>query len=221
MHSVRYLGVTIDDGLTWNGHVDTVTKEVREATDALWRSRRQLSIQSKLIFYFSIEAYVWLECLCSINGYRALNRLNRLSKSAIRDFYGLSRWTPTSPIFSTLGVRPLSAVMAQKIVLFVHRCLARRCSNLFRDHFVPVKGHQTPSNCRSYLSGQVPMVERQSSSIVLFPRMPSQRPCVWKRILVSFLPSSSACLRVPVSLNCHISSQLSNYRKVTLLLFNA
>ena len=54
--------------------------------------------------------------------------------------YGLSRWTPTSPIFSTLGVRSLLSVLAQKIVLFVHRCLARRCSNLFRDHFVPING---------------------------------------------------------------------------------
>ena len=128
-----------------------------------------------------------------------LDRLNRLSKSAIRGFYGLSPWTPTSPIFSTLGVRLLLSVMAQKIVLFVHRCHARRCSNLFRDHFVPVNGHHTPSNCWSYLSGQIPMVERQSSSMVPSPRMPSQRPCAWKRILASFLPSLSACLRVPVS----------------------
>ena len=35
VHSVRYLGVIIDDGLTWNGHVDKVTKEVRKATGAL------------------------------------------------------------------------------------------------------------------------------------------------------------------------------------------
>ena len=39
VHSVRYLGVTIDDGLTWNGHVDKVTKEVGKATGALWQSR--------------------------------------------------------------------------------------------------------------------------------------------------------------------------------------
>ena len=67
VHSVRYLSVTIDDGLTWNGHVDKVTKEVRKATGALWRSRRQLSAQSKLN---PIEAYVWLECLCSVNDCR-------------------------------------------------------------------------------------------------------------------------------------------------------
>ena len=36
MHSVRYLGVIIDDGVTWNGHVDKVTKEARKATGALW-----------------------------------------------------------------------------------------------------------------------------------------------------------------------------------------
>ena len=72
-----------------------------------------------------------------------LDRLNRLSKSAIRGFYGLSLWTPTSPIFSTLEVGPRLSVMTQKVVLFIHRCLARRCSNLFRDHFFPVNDHQT------------------------------------------------------------------------------
>ena len=70
------------------------------------------------------------------------------------------------------------------------------------------------NNCWSCLSGQVPMVELQSSSMVLAPGTPSQLPCAWKRILASFLPSSSACHRVPASLNCRISSQLSNYRKV-------
>ena len=155
-HSVRYLGVTIDDGLTWNGHVDKVTKEVRKATGALWRSRRQLSTQSKLIFYFSL---IQSKLLYGSNAYvpsmtiGTLDRLNRLSKSAItRGFYGLSRWTPTSPIFSILGVRPLFSVMAQKIVLFAHRYLARRYSNLFRDHFVPVNGHQT-RGCSQQLLG--------------------------------------------------------------------
>ena len=133
VHSVRYLGVTIDDGLTWNGHVDKVSKEVRKATGALWRSRRQLSTQSKLIFYFSL---IQSKLMYGSNAYvpsmtiGTLDRLNRLSKSAISGFYGRPRWTPTSPIFSTLGVRPLLSVMAQKIEIFVHRCLARRCSNL-------------------------------------------------------------------------------------------
>ena len=39
-----------------------------------------------------------------------LDRLNRFSKSTIRGFYGLLCWTPTSPIFSTLGVRPLLSI---------------------------------------------------------------------------------------------------------------
>ena len=51
VHSVRYLGVTIDDGLMWNGHVGKVTKEVCKAIGALWRSRQQLSTQSKLIYF--------------------------------------------------------------------------------------------------------------------------------------------------------------------------
>ena len=43
----------------------------------------------------------------------------------------------------TLRVRPLLSIMAQKIVLFVHWCLARWCSNRFRDYFVPVNCHHT------------------------------------------------------------------------------
>ena len=99
VHSVRYLGITIEDGLTWNGHVD-------KATGALWRSRRQLSIQSKLIFYFPL---IQSKLMYGSNAYvpsitiGTLDGLNRPSKSAIRGFYGLSRRTPTSPIFSPLA----------------------------------------------------------------------------------------------------------------------
>ena len=56
VHSVRYLGVTIDGDLTWNGYVDKVTEEVRKATGALWRSRQQLSTQSKLIYFSLIQS---------------------------------------------------------------------------------------------------------------------------------------------------------------------
>ena len=43
VHSVRYLGVIVDDGLSWKSHVDSVTKEVWKAIGALWRSRRLLT----------------------------------------------------------------------------------------------------------------------------------------------------------------------------------
>ena len=220
VHSVRYLGVTIDDGLTWNGHVDKVTKEVGKATGALWQSMRQLSTQSRLISYFSL---IQSKRMYGSNAYvpsmtmGTLDRLNRLSKSAIRGFYGLLRWTPTSPILSTFQVRPLLSVMAQKIVLFVHRCLARRCSNLFHDNFVPVNCHQTRGCFQQLLVVTFWPGPHGRATIQFYGAV--SWPCVRKRILASLLPSSSACLRVPISLNCRISSQLSDYGRITLLLF--
>ena len=98
-------------------HVDSVTKEVWKAIGALWRSTRLLTIQSKLMFYFSL---IQSKLLYGSNAYfpsitvGVLDRLIRLSKSAIRDFYGLSRWTPTSPTFLALGVRPLASCHDQQ-----------------------------------------------------------------------------------------------------------
>ena len=87
----------------------------------------------------------------------AAKRLDRLLKnaffqqSAIRGFYGLSRWTPTSPTFLALGVRPLASAMTNKIVQFVHRCLIGRCSNLFSQYFVPVSSRATRGSSEQLL----------------------------------------------------------------------
>ena len=148
-----------------------------------------------------------------------LDRLNHLSKSAIRGFYGVSCWT----YFQHWGVRPLLSVMAQKIVLFVHRSLTCRCSNLFLDHFVPVNSQQTHGCSQQLLVipfWPVPMVERQSSSMVVsWYALPAALHM--EENPHQFPSSSSARYRVPDSLNCRLSSQLSNYRKVTLLLVKA
>ena len=135
-------------------HVDSVTKEVWKAIGALWRSTRLLTIQSKLMFYFSL---IQSKLLYGSNAYfpsitvGVLDRLIRLSKSAIRDYYGLSRWTPTSPTFLALGVRPLASAMTNKIVQFVHRCLIGRYSNLFSQYFVPVSSRATRGSSEQLL----------------------------------------------------------------------
>ena len=154
VHSVRYLGVIVDDGLSWKPHVDSVTKEVWKAIGALWRSRRLLTIQSKLMFYFSL---IQSKLLYGSNAYfpsitvGVLDRLIRLSKSAIGGFYDLSRWTPTSPTFLASGVCPLASAMTNKIVQFVHRCLIGRCSNLFSQYFIPVSSRATRGSSEQLL----------------------------------------------------------------------
>ena len=113
-----------------------------------------LTIQSKLMFYSSL---IQSKLLYGSNAYfpsitvGVLDRLIRLSKSAVRGFYGLSRWTPTSPTFLALGVRPLASAMTNQIVQFVHRCLIGRCSNLFSKYFVPVSSRATRGSSEQLL----------------------------------------------------------------------
>ena len=146
IQEAKYLGVTIDSSLSWNAHVNSTIKKVRQAVGTLWRHRNSLSIRSKKVFYHSlIESKLLYGTNAFFSSLSARNKLLliRQSKSAMRSFYGLPSWSHTSPLYSRLNVQPLGQAAAKKVAFFVHRCLGGKCSRLFRDFFTPVHGRLT------------------------------------------------------------------------------
>ena len=146
IQEAKYLGVTIDSSLSWNAHINSTIKKVRQAVGTLWRHRNSLSIRSKKVFYHSlIESKLLYGTNAFFSSLSARNKLLliRQSKSAMRSFYGLPSWSHTSPLYSRLNVQPLGQAAAKKVAFFVHRCLGGKCSRLFRDFFTPVHGRLT------------------------------------------------------------------------------
>ena len=110
MEQARYLGVMVDGQLSWEPHVNHTIQQVRKSVGALWRSRRSLALASKILFYrsmiqgrLSYASNAFYPSLQIGN----MKPLTRLTKCAIRGFFGLPPWSRTSPIFEQLRLTTL------------------------------------------------------------------------------------------------------------------
>ena len=134
----KYLGVMIDEHMSWNAHVGMVVAKAKKCVGALWRSRSSLTLKSKKCFY---HALIMSKLCYASNAFfpsiscELRNYLEKVTKSAIRAFFGLPHWIPTTPIFVQLQLCKLTSVYASKLLIFVNRCLNGHCSTAFSHYF--------------------------------------------------------------------------------------
>ena len=83
---VKYLGIIVDNRLTWKEHVDYISKKIIRNFGAIKRSRQCITVDSTIVLYRTlIEPYiryccnVWGSC-----GNALLHRLQTLQNRAVR-----------------------------------------------------------------------------------------------------------------------------------------
>lgn len=77
--SCDYLGITIDDGLTWKGHTDKVMKKLCSSTAALFRLRNVITVDGKTMIYKAlVESIIRYGII--MYGNAAHSHLNKICK---------------------------------------------------------------------------------------------------------------------------------------------
>ena len=98
--TARYLGVTLDAAVKWDPHVDAMAKKVVQKIGALWRSRRCLSLSSRIQY---VRSVIMPDLLYGSNAFSSslkVSQLDRLQVKKIscrterRERYTVCRLTP-------------------------------------------------------------------------------------------------------------------------------
>jgi len=85
--SAKYLGVIIDDGLTWHAHVAHLARKTAQTIAQLWRYGKCLSLKARRTWYISmIQARLCYASNCFFPGLSSglLDRLTKMAKAGIR-----------------------------------------------------------------------------------------------------------------------------------------
>ena len=96
--SVKYLGIKIDESLTWNQHINDIAIKLNQANVMLYKARefvntRVLKLIYHAIFYLHYANTVWVQHKIS------LNRLLLLQKKALRIISFECRNAHSNPLF--------------------------------------------------------------------------------------------------------------------------
>ena len=107
-HVTKFLGVFIDENLSWKQHIDTVSSKISKSIGILYKSRDVLSKQCLKQLYFSfIHNYVnYANIVWESISKSKLERIYRCQKHAARVTYHKDRYTHASPLLN--GMKALN-----------------------------------------------------------------------------------------------------------------
>ena len=129
----KYLGLVIDDHLSFKGQVAALRQKVGAKLSTFYRVRGQLTTRAKRTFYLSFiqstleygsNAYV--HCLHAAQ----YDALVKLGKRALRAVFGYPRDAHTAPILARFSLMLISARYNLKLYTLVFRCIAGQVSSL-------------------------------------------------------------------------------------------
>ena len=121
--SVKYLGVHLDEHLTWDKHINELSIKLRRANGALSKLRHIMPRKITLNTYFAIfHSHMKYGCQVWGQSYK-VNRIFLLQKTALRIISFSQFQSPSSPLFKQVNILKLNDLIELLNICLVHQCL--------------------------------------------------------------------------------------------------
>ena len=151
--AIKYLGIYFDQNLNFKFHINQISKKLSNALFALRRVKNFLPQPTLKMLYYSLfhcHLIYGIETWSCVPP-SSLKTLITKQKSAIRILYLESHNAHTEPLFKSLGILPLSQLISQANLKFIHSCLFNLAPSAFSNTW-PTTIEQR------YATGQVDLV---------------------------------------------------------------
>ena len=146
--SCKYLGIYVDENLSWKEHIEYVYKKLIKFTALFYKARQLLPFSCLQMLYF---AFVYPHLVYAVevyaNTYKSyLHKLQVLNNKIIRILLNRNIWTRVAILYNALNTLPITDLHEMRLLIFVHKCLYQTelLPSIFHGYFV------TTSNVHAY-----------------------------------------------------------------------
>ena len=136
---VKYLGIHIDQNLTWKSHMHYISKKISKSVGMISKLRHYVDLPTQKHVYYSL-VYPYLQYGISVwgNTYKTrLSRLNKLNNKAIRIMTFSHFQAHAPPLFRDLHILQLSDINYLYLALFMHNYVNKKLPEAFNDYATP------------------------------------------------------------------------------------
>jgi len=128
----KYLGLIIDDGLTFHEHINHIKRKITPFISLMWRKSKFIPIEKRKQLY---NAYVQSHLLYMLPIYSEcaqykLDELQTLQNRCIKALFRLDRYTPTTFLYSS-SLLPINEMAKVERISFVHKLSGSLTKNNF------------------------------------------------------------------------------------------
>ena len=139
-HVTKFLGVFIDENLSWKQHIEILSSKISKSIDILYKSRDVLSKQCLKELYFSfIHSYVnYANNACASTSKSKLERLYRCLKHAARVIYHKDWYIHASPLLNDMKALNVFKLCIFNILCFMYKCKQNLDPPVFHNIFTHI-----------------------------------------------------------------------------------
>ena len=134
-HTVRFLGLLLDNQLTFKAHIKKLSTKLSQIAGLIRRARRYLEKEHLLLLYNSLMLpHVNYCCLLwGINYKTNLQSIIKIQKRIARTILGLNYRDSVAHRFKEIGMLSLYSIVAYKSVIFAYKYLNHLQPKIFED----------------------------------------------------------------------------------------
>ena len=140
VQNTKFLGVYLDNKISWKHHIDYISGKVSRAIGMIVKARKFLTCESLKTLYYSF-VYPFLIYCNHVWGKAcptSLKKLIMLQKKIVRIICGVNARTSCDPLFDELGFLRFVDINRYLIARFMYRWYLNDVPDLFHDFFTPV-----------------------------------------------------------------------------------
>ncbi len=128
----KYLGLVLDDNLTFNQHIDHVKKKIRPFIPLMWKKGRYIPVSKRKQIYFAyVQSHiVYMLPIYSVGSKTKLRQLQRLQNRCLKAVFRLPRFTPTTYLYTTT-ILPVEKLAMVERITYLHKVVKSLTKNNF------------------------------------------------------------------------------------------
>lgn len=154
--SAKYLGVTLDEYLNWEAHIDLLKTQITKTLNAFKIIKNYIPTENKIQLYY---AYIYSRIKYGIEVYGRANtlqmhKLQVKQNRCLKTLFNKDFLTPTKAMHKELQVLMIPDIEKLHILKFVHLQRNNMTPDVFYNLFIPnhtVHGHNTRQTCNLHL----------------------------------------------------------------------
>ena len=122
-NTMKFLGVMLDESLTWTNHIQILENKVSKNLGILYKAKPHLTLECLKNLYFSfVHSYLnYCNISWASNNANKLKKLFKIQKHACRIVFGVDRFTPTKHLFYKIGALNIHELNIHQVLLFMYK----------------------------------------------------------------------------------------------------
>ena len=146
-NAIKFLGVIIDENLTWKNHITTIENKISKNIGVLYKSKFLLNKTCLKHVYFSfIHSYLnYANIAWGSTNQNKLKKLHNKQKHAARIICNEDRYSPSRPLMKKLNILNIYQLNIYQTLNFMFKTKENTTPVLFQKKFKKSK-HKYPTN---------------------------------------------------------------------------